>query len=279
MDLDLLKSKANDMRKDIVSMVSKAGSGHPGGSLSAAEIMCALYCGGILNHNPEDALNPERDRFILSKGHAAPALYAALAETGYFPKEELDTLRKLGTRLQGHPDCRKLPGVEVSTGSLGQGLSIASGMAYGLKLKGIDSTIFTVLGDGETQEGQVWEAAMFAAHQGLDNLVAIVDHNHLQIDGNVATVCSPEDLGAKFRAFNWQVFVCDGNDLEAVMDTLTAAKAARGGQPKVVIAETIKGKGVSFMEDQAGWHGKAPNADETQAALGELDGKEAVNGR
>ena len=279
MDLDLLKSKANDMRKDIVSMVSKAGSGHPGGSLSAAEIMCALYCGGILNHNPEDALNPERDRFILSKGHAAPALYAALAETGYFPKEELDTLRKLGTRLQGHPDCRKLPGVEVSTGSLGQGLSIASGMAYGLKLKGIDSTIFTVLGDGETQEGQVWEAAMFAAHQGLDNLVAIVDHNHLQIDGNVATVCSPEDLGAKFRAFNWQVFVCDGNDLEAVMDTLTAAKAARGGQPKVVIAETIKGKGVSFMEDQAGWHGKAPNADETQAALDELDGKEAVNGR
>ncbi len=279
MDLDLLKSKANDMRKDIVSMVSAAGSGHPGGSLSATEIMCALYCGGILNHNSEDPQNPERDRFILSKGHAAPALYAALAETGYFPVEELDTLRKLGTRLQGHPDCRKLPGVEVSTGSLGQGLSIAGGMAYGLKLKDIDSTIFTVLGDGETQEGQVWEAAMFAAHQGLDNLVAIVDHNHLQIDGNVATVCSPEDLGAKFRAFNWQVFVCDGNDLEAVMDTLAAAKATRGGQPKVVIAETIKGKGVSFMEDQAGWHGKAPNADETQVALDELDGKEAVNGR
>lgn len=284
MDLEVLKSKTNDIRVDIVSMVSAAGSGHPGGSLSAAELICALYFGGIMKHDPENPDADDRDRFVLSKGHAAPALYAALAEAGYFPVEELATLRKLGSRLQGHPDCRKLPGVEVSTGSLGQGLSISAGMALGLKMSGSSSHVFTLMGDGETQEGQVWEAAMFAAHRNLDNLIAIVDHNHLQIDGNVADVCSPEDLGDKFRAFNWQVFMCDGNDLEAVIATLESARDAKGDKPRVIIAETTKGKGVSFMEDQAGWHGKAPNAEETATALAELGvktadiEKEAING-
>ena len=284
MDLEALKSKANDLRVDIVSMVSAAGSGHPGGSLSAVEIMCALYFGGVMRHDPADSDAADRDRFVLSKGHAAPVLYAALAESGYFPVEELSTLRKLGSRLQGHPDCRKLPGVEVSTGSLGQGLSIASGIALGLKMSGSSSRVFTLMGDGESQEGQLWEAAMFAAHRRLSNLVAIVDHNHLQIDGNVSDVCSPEDLGDKFRAFGWQVFVCDGNDLESVIATLESARDADGDRPRAIIAETVKGKGVSFMEDKAGWHGKAPNAEETEAAIAELTmhgntvEKEAVNG-
>lgn len=278
MNLQDLKDKANDIRVDIVKMVAEAGSGHPGGSLSSAEILCALYFGGVLEHDPNDPAKAGRDRFVLSKGHAAPVLYATLAEAGYFPKEELMTLRKLHSRLQGHPDCRKLPGVEASTGSLGQGLSISSGIACGLKLEGDDATVFTLMGDGECQEGQVWEAAMFAAHRGLDNLVAIVDHNHLQIDGAVEDVCSPESLSAKFSAFGWQVFSCDGNDMEAVLDTLASAKAARGGSPKAIIAETVKGKGVSFMEGQAGWHGKAPNAEQTEQAIVELTDKEALHG-
>lgn len=278
MDNNELKSKANDIRVDIVKMVSEAGSGHPGGSLSAADIMCALYFGGVLKHDPANPQAEDRDRFILSKGHAAPALYATLAEAGYFPVEELATLRKLHSRLQGHPDCRKLPGVEASTGSLGQGLSIASGIACGLRLEGNNANVFTLMGDGECQEGQVWEAAMFAAHRGLDNLVAIVDHNHLQIDGRIEDVCSPEDLGDKFRAFGWQVFLCDGNDMEAVLSTLETAKESHGGKPCAVIAETTKGKGVSFMENQAGWHGKAPNAEQTEQALADLAGKEANNG-
>lgn len=278
MNLEDLKGKANDIRIDIVKMVAEAGSGHPGGSLSSAEVLCALYFGGVLEHDPSDPKAAGRDRFVLSKGHAAPVLYATLAEAGYFPVEELATLRKLHSRLQGHPDCRKLPGVEASTGSLGQGLSIASGMACGLRLNGEDSTVFTLMGDGECQEGQVWEAAMFAAHRSLDNLVAIVDHNHLQIDGAVEDVCSLESLSAKFEAFGWQVFVCDGNDMEAVVSTLEAAKASRGGKPKAVIAETTKGKGVSFMEGQAGWHGKAPNTEQTEQAIDELTDKEAMHG-
>ena len=270
MNLEELKSMAGDIRVDIVKMVAEAGSGHPGGSLSAADIMCALYFGGVLKHDAENPKAEDRDRFLLSKGHAAPALYATLAEAGYFPKEELATLRKLHSRLQGHPDCRKLPGVEASTGSLGQGLSIAAGMALGLKLNGSEASVFTLMGDGECQEGQGWEAAMFAAHKGLDNLVAIVDHNHLQIDGRIETVCSPEDLGDKFRSFGWQVFQCDGNDMEAILATLESAKESRSGKPCVIVAETTKGKGVSFMEDQAGWHGKAPNAEQTEQALAEL---------
>ncbi len=269
-----LETKALDLRVDIITMLEQAKSGHPGGSLSAADIMTALYFGGIMNHDPNNPTKEDRDRFVLSKGHAAPALYAALAEAGYFPKEELVTLRKLGSKLQGHPDCKKLAGVEVSTGSLGQGLSIAAGMACGLKLKGAEQTVYTLLGDGECQEGQVWEAAMFSAHRNLDNLVAIVDHNKLQIDGNIEDVCSPEDLGDKFRAFGWQVFVCDGNDMEAVMGTLTSAREIHCGKPKAVIAETTKGKGVSFMEGQAGWHGKAPNAEQSAQAVAELTGKE-----
>ncbi|MEG2725808.1 MAG: transketolase [Eggerthellaceae bacterium] len=273
-----LENKANALRIDIVDMIARAGSGHPGGSLSCTDILAALYLGQVLHH---DAANPEddaRDRFILSKGHAAPALYAALAHAGYFPREELSTLRQLGSRLQGHPDSKKLPGVEVCTGSLGQGLSIAAGLACGLRLEGNDARVFTLLGDGECQEGQVWEAAMFAAHQHLGNLVAIIDHNGLQIDGCVSDVCSPEDIGVKFSAFGWEVASCDGHDMAAVMAALSAAREQKTGKPYVVIAETVKGKGVSFMEDKAGWHGKAPKPEEAAAARAELEEKGAHRG-
>ena len=264
--------RANEMRSDIVRMIAEAGSGHPGGSLSCADILAALYFGGVLEHDPE---NPEwegRDRFILAKGHAAPALYAALAQAGYIPREELATLRKLGSRLQGHPDSNQVPGVEVSTGSLGQGLSIAAGAAAGLRLDGAPQTVFALLGDGECQEGQVWEAAMFAAHRKLDNLVAIVDRNGLQIDGRTCDVCDPGDLGAKFAAFGWDVDEVDGHDLDALVAVLGAAKAGRDGRPHAVIARTVKGKGVPFMENEAGWHGKAPNAEQAAEALAALEG-------
>ena len=267
-----LERRANDMRADIVRMIAEAGSGHPGGSLSCADILAALYFGGVLEHDPE---NPEwegRDRFILAKGHAAPALYAALAQAGYIPREELATLRKLGSRLQGHPDSNQVPGVEVSTGSLGQGLSIAAGAAAGLRLDGAPQTVFALLGDGECQEGQVWEAAMFAAHRKLDNLVAIVDRNGLQIDGRTCEVCDPGDLGAKFAAFGWDVDEVDGHDLDALVAVLGAAKAGRDGRPHAVIARTVKGKGVPFMENEAGWHGKAPNAEQAAEALAALEG-------
>lgn len=265
-----LERRANEMRSDIVSMIAEAGSGHPGGSLSSADILTALYFGGALEHDPARPDWDERDRFILAKGHAAPALYAVLAQAGYFPREELLTLRKLGTRLQGHPDSNLVPGVEVSTGSLGQGLSVAAGIAAGLKLDGKTQSVFALLGDGECQEGQVWEAAMFAAHRGLDNLVAIVDRNCLQIDGNTADVCDPGDLAAKFSAFGWTAVEVDGHDIPALVEALAAAKADRAAKPHVLIARTVKGKGVSFMENQAGWHGKAPNAEQTEAALAEL---------
>ncbi len=272
-----LEQRANDMRIDIVRMIAEAGSGHPGGSLSCTDILTALYFGGVMNHDPANPAEPARDRFVLAKGHAAPALYAALAHAGYFPREELRTLRKLGTRLQGHPDCKLCPGVEVSTGSLGQGLSIACGMAAGLKLAGGDQGVFCLLGDGECEEGQVWEAAMWAAHSKLDNLVAIVDRNHLQIDGDTADVCDPGDVVAKFAAFGWDARRVDGHDIDALVRELSALKAARAGVPHVLVADTVKGKGVSFMENQAGWHGKAPNAEQAAAAIAELEsaGKEA----
>ena len=270
MDETHLKAKALEMRMDIVRMISQAGSGHPGGSLSCIDILDALYFGGVLKHDPANPDDPDRDRFILAKGHAAPALYATLAHAGYFPVEELSTLRKLGTRLQGHPDSNQLPGVEVSTGSLGQGLSIAAGAAAGAKLDGRDFCVFALLGDGECQEGQVWEAAMFAAHRGLDNLVAVVDRNCLQIDGNTAEVCDPGDVGAKFAAFGWDATEVDGHDVGALVEALSRAKADRTGVPHAIIAHTVKGKGVSFMENQAGWHGKAPNAEQTEQALAEL---------
>ncbi len=261
---------ANDLRIDIVRSIAEAGSGHPGGSLSCADVLAALYFGGVMEHDPADPGWPGRDRFVLAKGHAAPALYAALAHAGYFPVEELMSLRKLGSRLQGHPDRNLVPGVEVSTGSLGQGLSIACGLAAGLRLGGGDQTVFCLLGDGECQEGQVWEAAMFAAHNALDNLVAVVDRNGLQIDGGTEEVCALGDVAAKFAAFGWEASEVDGHDVGALVGALAAAKAARTGRPRVLVARTVKGKGVSYMEGQAGWHGKAPGADELARALADL---------
>jgi transketolase len=275
-DADRVRAVAKEMRKDIVTMLAEAGSGHPGGSLSAADVVATLYFGGVLRHDPEHPNDPARDRFILSKGHAAPVLYAALAEAGYFPKEWLGTLRKLGSHLQGHPDMHKCPGVEVSTGSLGQGLSIASGLALGLSQDaaraGVEpQRVFVLMGDGELQEGQVWEAAMFAAHRKLANLVAVVDNNNLQIDGHVCDVCDLVDVGAKFAAFGWHVVeVEDGHDVEAIHAALEFAAAWQEG-PVAVVLHTVKGKGVSFMEDQAGWHGKAPNAEQLARALAEIE--------
>ena len=274
-----LERRANEMRVDIVRMIAEAGSGHPGGSLSCADILAALYFGGVLKHDPKNPEWEERDRFVLAKGHAAPALYAALAQAGYFPTDELATLRKLGSRLQGHPDSNQVPGVEVSTGSLGQGLSIAAGAAAGLKLDGKPQTVFALLGDGECQEGQVWEAAMFAAHRRLDNLVAVVDRNGLQIDGRTCDVCDPGDLGAKFAAFGWDVTEVDGHDAGALVEVLGAAKADRAGKPHAVIARTVKGKGVPFMENEAGWHGKAPSAEQAADALAALEGAEGKEAR
>ncbi len=265
-----LEAKANEMRCDIVRMIANAGSGHPGGSLSCIDILTALYFGGVLKHNPKEPKMEGRDWFFLAKGHAAPALYAVLAHAGYFPREELMTLRKLGSRLQGHPDSSLVPGVEVSTGSLGQGLSIAAGTAAGLSLDGKPGCVFALLGDGECEEGQVWEAAMFAAHRSLGNLVAIIDRNGLQIDGRTSEVCDPADIAAKFSAFGWEVCTVDGHSMEQLTRTLSACKAETCGKPHAVIANTVKGKGVSFMENQAGWHGKAPNAEQLSVALADL---------
>ena len=261
---------AKACRRDVLKMIHAAGTGHPGGSLSATDILCALYFGGILQHDAKNPKWEERDRFILCKGHAAPALYAVLGEAGYFDKSEFETLRKLGSHLQGHPDALKCPGVEVSTGSLGQGLSISCGIAKGLKLKDSHSSVFALLGDGECQEGQVWEAAMFAAQNKLDNLVAIVDKNNLQIDGNVDDVMSLGNLTSKFIAFGWDVAQVDGHHMDAVVDVLSDLKQEHSGKPKCLIANTIKGKGVSFMENQAGWHGKAPSDEEFERAMAEL---------
>ncbi|NTW28680.1 MAG: transketolase [Coriobacteriia bacterium] len=272
---DVIRAKAAGMRRDIVEMIAKAGSGHPGGSLSAADIVATLYFGDVLRHDPNRPDWPARDRFILSKGHAAPVLYAALAEAGYFGRDHLGTLRKLGSILQGHPDCKKTPGVEVSTGSLGQGLSIAAGLAAGLRggehpeNSLDDRTVFCLMGDGEIQEGQVWEAAMFAAHEALGNLVAIVDHNGLQIDGACSEVMCVGSVAQKFSAFGWTAVEVDGHDVDAVRDALLQAKAHEGG-PIVVVAHTVKGKGVSFMEGDAGWHGKAPSAEQVAQAVAEL---------
>ncbi len=267
------QAKAKAIRRDIIEMVHEAKSGHPGGSLSCTDIMVSLYFGGVLKHDPSNPKDPERDIFIMSKGHAAPALYATLAEAGYFPVEELKTLRKLGTRLQGHPDSNLLPCVEVSTGSLGQGLSIAAGVAAGFKLDAKENRVFTLLGDGECQEGQVWEAATFAAHQELGNLIAIVDSNDLQIDGHTHDVCQTGSLGEKFAAFGWEVHEVDGHDIAALISLFSELKASKASAPKLVVAATTKGKGVSFMEGQAGWHGKAPNDEQAKEALAEIEGE------
>ena len=270
-----IQARATNMRVNIIKMLHEAGSGHPGGSLSAADIVATLYFGGVMNVNPDDPSDPSRDRFILCKGHAAPVLYAALAELGYIPEEELLTLRKLHSRLQGHPESKKLPGVEACTGSLGQGLSIAAGLALGLRLNAggaAPQRVYALMGDGEIEEGQVWEAAMFAAHYGLDNLVAIVDNNNLQIDGDVREVVGLRAIPEKFRAFGWEVLEVDGHDVEALLEAFATAQGA-SGKPVCIVASTVKGKGVSFMENQAGWHGKAPNDEQAQQAIAELKGE------
>jgi len=267
--LNVLQEKSREIRKGIIRMLAAAGSGHPGGSLSAADILTVLF----FREMKLDPANPaweERDRFVLSKGHAAPVLYAALAERGFFPREELLTLRQLGSRLQGHPDMKKLPGVEMSTGSLGQGLSAANGMALAGKLDGAPYRVYALLGDGECEEGQIWEAAMFAAHYKLDNLVAILDHNGLQIDGPITEVLSPEPLDEKWRAFGWQVEIVDGHDRAAIAAALDRARLVKG-KPAMIIAETTKGKGCSFMENAVGWHGTAPKAEEAAQALAEIE--------
>ncbi|BCV20157.1 transketolase [Moorella sp. Hama-1] len=267
-DYQELAATARQIRRHIIRMVGAAGSGHPGGSLSAADIMTALYF-KVMRLDPARPDWPERDRFVLSKGHAAPVLYATLAERGFFPVDQLTTLRQLGSPLQGHPDRKSLPGVEVSTGSLGHGLAVANGMALAARLDGRDYRVYVLMGDGELEEGMVWEGAMAAAHYRLDNLTAIVDHNHLQIDGRVEEVMSPEPVAAKFQAFGWEVLAIDGHDFGQILGALERAREIKG-RPTVIIAETVKGKGVSFMEKQAGWHGKAPKPEEVEKALAEL---------
>lgn len=264
-----LKETAVEIRKGIVTAVHSAASGHPGGSLSAADIFTYLYF-EEMNIDPKDPKKEDRDRLVLSKGHVAPGLYATLAQRGYFPKKDLKTLRHTGSYLQGHPDMKHIPGVDMSSGSLGQGLSAAVGMALAGKMKKKDYRVYAVTGDGEIQEGQIWEAAMFAGARKLDNLVVIVDNNNLQIDGAVSDVCSPYPIDKKFEAFNFHVINIDGNDFDEIRVALKEARETKG-MPTAIIAKTIKGKGVSFMEDQAGWHGKAPNDEEYRIAMDELE--------
>jgi len=261
---------ANRMRCHVVRMTSAAGSGHPGGSLSAADIMATLWFSGVMRYRADDPTWEGRDRFVLSKGHAAPILYAAMAETGFIEKDELLTLRKLGSRLQGHPDKLKLPGIEASTGALGQGLSIATGMALGLTMDGGDQRVFCLIGDGEAQEGQIWEAALYAAQCKASNLIAILDRNRLQIDGAVEDICDVGDLASKFGQFGWWTIEVDGHDIDALLQAYDEALNTTFEGPRAIVAHTIKGKGVSYMENAAGWHGKAPNADECASALLEL---------
>ena len=263
-----VREQARLMRRDIITMLGKAGSGHTGGSLSAADLVACLYF-WEMNLKPEEPRWPDRDRFVLSKGHAAPVLYAALAERGFFDRELLSTLRQLGSPLQGHPDRKKLAGVEASTGSLGQGISWAVGMALAGKADGRDYRVYTLLGDGELEEGMVWEAVMASAHYHLDNLVIIVDHNGLQIDGPIVEVMSPEPVGDKLQAFGCAVREIDGHDPEQIMQALAEARNT-SGRPSAIVARTIKGKGCSFMENRVEWHGTAPKADEVEKALAEL---------
>ena len=263
-----LQKMANEVRKGIVTAVHSAKAGHPGGSLSAADIFTYLYF-EEMNIDPKDPKKADRDRFVLSKGHTAPGLYSVLANRGYFPVEDLPTLRHLGSYLQGHPCMQETPGVDMSSGSLGQGISAAVGMALAAKMDGKDYRTYTLLGDGEIQEGQVWEASMFAGHRKLDNLVVIVDNNGLQIDGKIDDVCSPYPIDKKFEAFNFHVINIDGNDFAQFDAAFKEAKATKG-MPTAIICKTVKGKGVSFMENNAGWHGKAPNDEEYATAMADL---------
>lgn len=264
-----LEKMANEIRKDIVTAVHSAKSGHPGGSLSSADIFTYLYF-EEMNVDPANPKWEDRDRFVLSKGHVAPGLYSTLAEKGYFPKEDLKTLRHTGSYLQGHPDMKHIPGVDMSSGSLGQGVSVAVGMAAAGKYDKKDYRVYTLTGDGEIQEGQIWEAAMWAGHRKLDNLVVIVDNNNLQIDGSVEDVCSPYPIDKKFEAFNFRVINIDGNDFDQIRAAFKEARETKG-MPTAIIAKTVKGKGVSFMENAAGWHGKAPNDEEYEIAMADLE--------
>ncbi|MBE6034221.1 transketolase [Aminipila sp.] len=266
-----LKEIAQKIRIDIIRAVHAAGSGHPGGSLSAADIVTALYF-REMNIDPKNPKMLTRDKFILSKGHAGPVQYAALAEKGFFPKEELLTLRKIGSKLQGHPDMKKVPGVEMSTGSLGQGFSVSVGMALANRMDNHEGRIYVLLGDGELQEGIVWEAAMSAAHYGLDNLTAILDWNGLQIDGKNEDVMSVSPVDEKFRSFGWNVLYIDGHNFDEIVEAFNKARNTEG-KPTVIVAKTVKGKGVSFMEDNPGWHGKAPSDEEARKAVEELGGE------
>ncbi len=264
-----LQKMAVEVRKGIVRGVHSAKSGHPGGSLSAADIFTYLYF-EEMNIDPENPKAEDRDRFVLSKGHVAPGLYSTLANRGYFPVDEMETLRHVGSFLQGHPDMKHIPGVDMSSGSLGQGLSAAVGMALAGKMDQKDYRVYALCGDGEIQEGQIWEAAMFAGHRKLDNLVVFVDNNGLQIDGNIADVCSPYPIGKKFEAFNFHVIEIDGHDFDQIAAALKEARETKG-MPTAIVAKTIKGKGVSFMENQASWHGVAPNDEEFAIAMEELE--------
>ena len=267
-ELEILAYK---IRKDALTGIFNAKSGHPGGSLSIAEILSVLYF-KEMNVDPKNPKNPDRDRFVLSKGHCAPALYGALAHKGFIPQEDIATLRKIDSYLQGHPDMKKVPGVDMSTGSLGQGICAANGMALAAKLDKKNYRVYSILGDGELEEGQVWEAAMFAAHYKLDNLTAFVDLNLLQIDGDVRQVMNPTPVDKKFEAFGWNVITIDGHDIDAIIDAIDKAKATKD-MPTAIIATTVKGKGVSFMENQAGWHGNAPDQDQYNTAIAEIDAK------
>ena len=263
-----LQKVANEVRKGIITSVHAAKAGHPGGSLSAADIFTYLYF-EEMNVDPKDPKKADRDRFVLSKGHTAPGLYSALALKGYFPVEDLETLRHLGSYLQGHPDMKHIPGVDMSSGSLGQGISAAVGMAIAGKMDNADYRVYTLLGDGEIQEGQVWEASMMAGFRKLDNLVVIVDNNNLQIDGAIDEVCSPYPIDKKFEAFNFHVINIDGNDFDQIDAAFKEARATKG-MPTAIIAHTVKGKGVSFMENQVGWHGTAPNDEQYAVAMEDL---------
>jgi len=266
--VSLVEAKARTIRTRIINMLGAAGSGHPGGSLSAADIVATLYF-HEMKHNAAEPRWPGRDRFVLSKGHAAPVLYAALAESGYFPREDLATLRKIDSHLQGHPDMNKTPGVEISTGSLGMGFSAAVGMALGLKLDKSESRVYALIGDGESQEGIIWEAGMFAAQHKLDNLVGIVDYNNLQIDGHVSDIVDIRPIAAKWSAFGWHTIEIDGHSVAQIIGALDEAKSVKG-KPTMIVANTVKGKNVSFMEGQVDFHGKAPSKDEVAQACGEI---------
>ena len=260
---------ANKVRKHALTGVYNASSGHPGGSLSIADVITLLYF-EVMNVDPKNPKDPNRDRFVLSKGHTAPALYGTLAERGFFPTEDIKTLRRVDSYLQGHPDMNKVPGVDMSTGSLGQGVSVAGGMALAAKLDNKDFRVYTILGDGELEEGQVWEQAMFAAHYKLDTLTAFIGFNGLQIDGDITKVMNPTPIDKKFEAFGWNVIVTDAHDFDALMAAIDEAKATKG-KPTAVIMKSVKGKNVSFMENNAGWHGAAPNEEQYNQAIAELD--------